>query len=99
MRYAILCAALAVAPAFANDLVAYNGGDSVHLSDSPCENEQVLSSLPPEIHADLRAASAVLQGQAFTGCWRVLGNAAYLLYEDGDQGLIPLSDLKPDLRA
>ena len=46
-----------------------------------------------------RHSSAVLQGQAFTGCWRVMGNAAHLLYEDGDEGLIPLSDLKPELRA
>ena len=99
MRYAILCAALAVAPAFANDLVAYSGGDSVHLSDSPCRNVQVLGTLPAEMHADLRAAAAVLKGQAFTGCWRVIGNTAHLLYEDGDEGLIPLSDLKPDLRA
>ncbi len=99
MRFAVLCAALVVAPAFANDLVAYNGGDSVLLSDSPCANEQVLGHLPPQVQSEFRAASAVLEGHAFTGCWRVMGNAAHLLYEDGDEGLIPLSQLKPALSA
>ena len=47
----------------------------------------------------IHAASAVLEGQSFAGCWRVMGNAAHLLYEDGDEGLIPLSDLKPALGA
>jgi hypothetical protein len=99
MRFAVLCAALVVAPAFANDLVAYNGGDSVHLSDTPCSNAQVLDQVPPTMRSEFRAASAVLEGQSFVGCWRVMGEAAHLLYEDGDQGLIPLSVLKPDLSA
>ena len=99
MKFAVLCAALVVAPAFANDLVAYNGGDSVHLSDSPCNSEQVLGYLPPQLHSDFKAASAILAGQPFAACWRVLGGAAPVLYEDGDQGLIPLADLKPELNA
>lgn len=99
MRFALLCAALVVAPAFANDMVAYSGRDSIHLSDTPCSNEQVLGQLPRQMHAHFRAASAVLEGRSFAGCWRVMGNAAHLVYEDGDEGLIPLSDLKPALRT
>lgn len=26
----------------------------------------------------------------------MMGNAAYLIYEDGDQGIIPATELKPD---
>jgi hypothetical protein len=41
----------------------------------------------------------VVEGQTFTACWRVVGNAAHLLYEDGDQGIIPLAELKPEMSA
>jgi hypothetical protein len=95
MRFALLCAAaLLAAPAVADEVVASNGNDSVRLSDSPCTNAQVLSRLEPGVRAALRSASAVVQGQSYKACWIVAGNAAHLLYEDGDQGLIPLSDFK-----
>jgi hypothetical protein len=29
----------------------------------------------------------------------MVGNAAHLVYEDGDQGIIPANELKPDLTA
>lgn len=99
MRLAVLCAALVVAPAFADDLIARNGSDTIRLAEAPCASEQVLELVPVQMRPEFRAASAVLHGEAFSGCWRVMGNAAHLLYEDGDQGLIPLADLKPELRA
>ncbi|MES3000357.1 MAG: hypothetical protein V4787_06665 [Pseudomonadota bacterium] len=96
MRFALLCAAALVAatPAFADELVAVSGADQIRLSDSPCSNEKVLSQLSPRARAMLRDASAVVQGQQFKACWIVDGESAHLLYEDGDQGLIPLSDFK-----
>jgi hypothetical protein len=95
MRFALLCAAaLVAAPAFADEVVASNGNDSVRLSDSPCTSQQVLNFLEPSLRPALRDASAVVQGQSFKACWIVHGDAAHLLYEDGDQGLIPLSDFK-----
>jgi hypothetical protein len=48
---------------------------------------------------EYKSATAVVDGQTFNACWRPVGNAAHLMYEDGDQGLIPLSDLKPELTA
>jgi hypothetical protein len=95
MKFALVCAAaFLAAPALADELVASNGTDLVRLSDSPCTSEQVLQRLTPALHATLRAATAVVQGQSFKACWVIHGNAAHLLYEDGDQGLIPLSDFK-----
>jgi hypothetical protein len=95
MRFALLCAAaLLAAPAFADEVVASNGNDEVRLSDSQCSNEQVLARLSPRARAMLRDATATVQGQTFKACWVVDGEAAHLLYEDGDQGLIPLSDFK-----
>lgn len=100
MRIALLCAALlATAPAFADELVASSGTDQVRLSDSPCSNEKVLSQLSPRARAALRDARAVVQGQQFDACWIVDGEAAHLLYEDGDQGLIPLADFKQPASA
>ena len=95
MKFALLCAAaLVAAPVLADELVAKNGNDSVRLSDSPCSSEQVLNRLKPQYRSELRDATADVQGQTFKACWIVEGQAAHLLYEDGDQGLIPLSDFK-----
>jgi opacity protein-like surface antigen len=102
MKALVFCAALAAmaaTPAFAEDLVARQGDDSVRLSDAACKSELVLSRLEPGMAKDFRAASAVFQGQRFQACWRMMGNAAYLMYEDGDQGVIPANELKPDLIA
>ena len=101
MKAVVFCAVLAsaMAPALAQELVARDGDDSVRLADAPCKSETVLSRLEPHIRGDFKAASAVVQGQTFVACWREMGNAAYLVYEDGDQGIIPMRDLKPELTA
>jgi hypothetical protein len=101
MKALVICAALAtaVAPVFAQELVARQGDDSVRLSDSECKSELVLSRIEPGMAGEFHAASAVFQGQRFQACWRMVGNAAYLVYEDGDQGIIPADELKPELAA
>lgn len=102
MKAVVFCAALAAfaaAPAFAEELVARQGDDSVHLSEDACKSEQVLVRLEPGSAGEYRAASAVFQGKRFQACWRMVGDAAHLVYEDGDQGLIPSHELKPELTA
>lgn len=102
MKAVLFCAALATfaaAPAFAQELVARQGDDSVRLSDAQCRSELVLGRIEPGSARQYRAASAVFQGQRFVACWRMVGNAAHLVYEDGDQGIIPANELKPDLTA
>jgi hypothetical protein len=103
MKAVVFCAAVAaafaVAPTFAQDLIARQGDDSVRLSDNACKSELVLSRIEPGTAEEFHAASAVFQGQRFQACWRMVGNAAYLIYEDGDQGIIPASELKPELSA
>ena len=95
MRFALLCAAaLLAAPAMADELVAKNGSDQVRLTDSPCANEQVLNRIKPDYRSVMRDASATVQGETYKACWISNGEAAHLLYEDGDQGVIPLSDFK-----
>lgn len=100
MRVVLLCAAaLAATPAFAQDLVARQGSDTVHLAEAPCTSQQVLKMLDPQLQPKYHAASATVQGHTFEACWRMTANGVHLLYEDGDQGLVPLSDLKPELTA
>ena len=96
MKFALLCvaAAFVAAPALADELVASNGSDSVRLSDKPCSSDQVLKQLTPKFREQMKEASAVVDGQNFRACWIVDGESAHLLYEDGDQGLIPLTDFK-----
>jgi hypothetical protein len=95
MRFAFLCAAaLAVAPAWADEVVASNGDDSVRLSDQPCSSEPVLNRLPPNVRVLVHDAVALVRGESYKACWVIDGDAAHLLYEDGDQGLVPLSDFR-----
>ncbi len=95
MRFALLCAAaLVAAPALADEVIASNGADSVRLSDSQCTNTKVLDLVTPPVREKLRSAVASISGQAFDACWSVEGNMAYLVYEDGDQGLVPLTEFR-----
>jgi hypothetical protein len=99
MKLFILCAALAAGSAFADELVARQGNDTVRLAETPCTSTEVLGQLPPQSRSEFMAASAQVEGKTFTACWRKAGQSAHLVYEDGDQGLIPLADLKPELSA
>ena len=101
MKAVVFCAVVAAfaAPSFAQELVARQGDDSVRLSDTACTSDQVLRRLEPGTAGDYKAASAVFQGQRFNACWRMMGNVAHLVYEDGDQGIIPVQELKPELTA
>jgi hypothetical protein len=96
MRLVLLCAAFAAAPVLANDLVARQGSDSVRLGDGPCTSQSVLGQIDPQLHSQYKSASAVVQGRTFTACWRKRGNVAHLMYEDGDQGIVPMAELKPE---
>lgn len=93
---ASICTACAlVAPALAAELVATEGQDTVRLAETACTNTTVLEQADPEIRPLLRAATAELQGRNFVACWRPTAAGAHLIYEDGDQGLVPLTHLRP----
>ncbi len=96
---AALAAAFAAGSSMAQELVARQGDDSVRLSDTACSSELVLRRIDPSDAAEYKAASAMFQGQRFNACWRMMGNVAHLVYEDGDQGIIPVAELKPELAA
>ncbi len=94
IRAGILGASLAAGTAMAADLVAYEGKDMIRLTSQSCTNAAVLERLHPQVQPQFRQADAVLQGQRYTACWSMTPTAAYLVYEDGDEGLVPLTKLE-----
>ena len=90
----VLCAALAATPAMAQDLVAYEGEDMIRFTSQACSNASVLGRIEPQIRPLFWTASATLQGQRYTACWSMTPHGAYLVSEDGDQGLVPLTQLQ-----
>lgn len=96
MKKILFALLLMLAPAlgWAQNLIARQGDDWVRLYDRPCESELVIGRLAPGAAETYRAAVAGFQGQTFQACWRMVGDSAHLVYEDGDQGLIPKGELK-----
>lgn len=79
------------------DSMARQGSDWVRLTARPCTNEKVLATITAA-HLDpasFWAATASFGGTPYAACWTLVRGGAGLIYEDGDQGLIPQSDLKP----
>lgn len=75
------------------DGVASNGKDSVRITGAPCP-AAIVAMVPEQVREFVRAAFAKVDGKSYSACWIVRGDFAHLLYEDGDQGLIPLRDFR-----
>lgn len=98
MRYVLALILLLIAPlALAEEMIARQGGDWVRLTEAPCTNELVTPRLPAGQGDEFQAATAEFQGKLYVACWRTMGNVAFLIYEDGDQGVVPLRELQPAL--
>jgi hypothetical protein len=93
-RLTLAAILVAAGPAF-GDVVATIGGDSIRLTGNPCTNETVLQHVPAEARDKFMAASAIVGGHSFTGCWRPYRKGeVHLVYEDGDEGIMPLAAFK-----
>jgi hypothetical protein len=96
----LLCAALLCAASIAHaDLVAKQGDDWVSVFPGKCENAAVLELIAPPMRDEYHPAKAKFGGQDYAPCWRRVGDQLHLVYEDGDQGLIPVTDFKQDFGA
>jgi hypothetical protein len=73
-------------------VVASNGVDSVRLSDGQCSSQKILEQIQSEMRDQLKDATASIGGQSFKACWVVDGSVAHLVYEDGDEGMVPLTE-------
>ena len=95
MRYALALILLAAFPALAQDHIARQGDDEVVIREAPCTVASVLMRIPEAQREGWRRADARISGQKFFAFWRIVQSAVVLVYEDGDQGLIPAGAFKP----
>lgn len=94
-RLFILLLLLLAWPALAADMEARDGADWVRTSEAPCAYAAVLQHIPPQYRPQFQKAQAQLNGVLYFVCWRTQGNMIHLIYEDGDQGLLPAADFAP----
>ena len=66
----------------------------MRLSDARCSSEQLLALTGQSAREQLKEAVATIAGQSSRACWAVQGEVAHLLYEDGDHGLVPLTEFR-----
>lgn len=99
MRTAILTLLLAAAPAFAGPSgLARQGDDWVRIKALACTNAAVIAQIHKanqDEHAFLWAEGH-FGGKDFAACWEPTSFGIHVIYEDGDQGLIPAEAIKPD---
>jgi hypothetical protein len=73
------------------DLMASSGKDYVQLHETVCSSPEVLKRIDPSIHALLKAGTAEVGGTKYALCWYPFQNHIALMYDDGDQGLVPMT--------
>jgi hypothetical protein len=97
MRLVLGAALFAASVAIAGtEMVAKQGDDVVRLMDAPCPYASVLRFIPEEARKEFRKADTRVGGQRYFACFRLLGSTVQVVYEDGDQGMIPSDHFKPD---
>lgn len=93
-----ICAALIAAsfavPVFAGERVARQGNDEVRLFDGPCVSAETMARIPANERESFSKAQGVFGGQKYFGCWQPIEGGVHIMWEDGDQGLIPNAELK-----
>jgi hypothetical protein len=95
MRKFLIAACLAAGPAMsATEMVARNGDDSIRIVDATCETASVLRHIPEAKRKEFRKADGRVGGQRYFACWIQQGEQVFVVWEDGDLGMIPVSDFK-----
>lgn len=76
--------------AYAESFIARQGKDYVLVhKDKSCENKAILALIPKALAPQFHAAEAVVGGQKYQACFIESPQGVILVYEDGDQGLVP----------
>lgn len=93
--------ALACLTASATTFVANapNGDRVVAYSDKACPAPIMAliakaTNAPAEITQGFRLADATIGGQHFVACWLQVGDGVAVMFEDGDTGMIPVSEFQ-----
>ena len=75
-------------------------GSYLRLFSQPCANDRVLARTPPAHRQSLHAGEAKVNGTVYGMCWLALPDGTVgILYEDGDQGRMPIQAFRPEVGA
>ncbi len=90
MKVALVATVVAflATPAFSQEMVASDGKDEIRLTLNACP-ASVLARIPEQFHSRFMEAKATIGGQKYVACWARRDPMIHVVYEDGDQGLIP----------
>jgi len=67
----------------------------ITVSDQKCTNQAILARIPREVHDQILTAEVILNKQKYAACWHGMPQGVHLLYEDGDEGMVPYQMFKP----
>lgn len=89
-RFLVFLAAMLLSGlAFADSAIFRSGKDSVRITENPC-HPAVVALLPAEVIQHFRAAEAAIGGKLLLACWALRADGiVHLVYQDGDEGLVP----------
>lgn len=86
---------MAVLPAFADRVFRDPTGQVILRDNVPCP-AVVLAHIPEkEVHDRFSKADTIVDGKPFVACYAESGPAVFLVFEDGDQGVLPQDSFKP----
>lgn len=94
MKSLVFAACIAASFAVSADMVAKNGDDTVVLMDKPCPYGSVLRYIDEKHRDRFKKADTRVSGQRYFACWVEVDGLVMLVYEDGDQGMVPLAMFK-----
>ena len=102
MRYLLAVLLLFASPAFATNMIARDpDGTVVRLSTSKCQSKAIRKLVSKSTYDSLYAGTVTLQGKkTYPMCWAVIPSGYVALqYEDGDNGLVPITMFQPESGA
>lgn len=96
MKALLLSLALVAASACAGNLVLHNQqtGAEIRLADGPCVDEATAAEIKDEWVPKFKAATAIIDGKTFAGCWLEDAGRVVLFFENGERMLVPMSKFR-----
>jgi hypothetical protein len=78
------------------DLVSRHDKDFVILRDTAGSCPAAIQEkINPEQVGRFKRADVQIEGKDYVACWAEASGAVFLIYDDGDQGLLPLNLFEP----
>ena len=75
-------------------------GHYVRLFATPCNNDMVLARTPPNFRPRMQAGETKIDGKLYGMCWTALPDGTVgIVYEDGDQGRLPIQAFKVEISS